>query len=361
MPNTNPNIDQPSRPRSEDRFDLDQMVEWLRDHGVALDAPVTLRQFRGGASNLTFALDGTSQSVVLRRPPPGTKARSAHDMGREVKVLRGLSCHVPVPKVLAACDDETVFGFPFYVMERLRGIILRQDLPAGLTLTPEAATRLCSAALNTLVDLHALDVSTTGLDSLGRGAGYCRRQVEGWSKRFEKARTPDAADFTAVMAWLAARIPEDVRTCIIHNDFRFDNLVLDPDRVDHIIGVLDWEMCTLGDPLMDLGGSLAYWVEADDDAVAMLMRRQPTHLPGMLTRQELVDAYFAKSGLEPRPFDFYQVFGVFRLACILQQIYYRWFHKQTQNPMFAPFGDMARYLESRCLQLIAASTVPPLH
>ncbi len=214
---------------------------------------------------------------------------------------------------------------------------------------------LFRSALDRLLALHQLDVDAVGLRDLGRGAGYCRRQVEGWSRRYDKARTPGAAAFDRVMDWLHARIPDDVATCLIHNDYRFDNLVLDPADPTRIIGVLDWEMCTLGDPLMDLGNSLAYWVQADDDAVSMLMRRQPTHLPGMATRQELVDRYLAQSGLGPRPFTFYVVCGIFRLAAILQQIYYRYHHQQTRNPAFASFGEMARYLEGRCLQLIDAA------
>jgi aminoglycoside phosphotransferase (APT) family kinase protein len=352
-------LDQAKPPRAEDQLPVGRICDWLRTEGVDLGDSVQLRQFRGGASNLTYALVAPDRSVVLRKPPPGTKARSAHDMSREVRVLNALSGSLPVPRVLAHCPDPALIGEEFYVMERLEGIILRQDLPRGLSLTPGQCRGLCEAALDTWVQLHQLDPARLGLDTLGRGAGYCRRQIEGWSRRYTKALTPGAASFDKVMQWLHDRIPapdEDTAACIIHNDYRFDNLVLDPADPTRIIGVLDWEMCTLGDPLMDLGNSLAYWVQADDDAVSMLMRRQPTHLPGMLTRDELVAAYFARSGLAPRPVDFYVVYGIFRLAAILQQIYYRYHHGQTRNPTFAAFGDMARYLEGRCLQRIETAS-----
>ena len=348
-------LDQPRETRDEDQLPIGVVREWLQGQGVHLGADLVLRQFRGGASNLTYALESSTGSVVLRKPPRGTKARSAHDMGREVRVLRALAGALPVPRVLAHCTDASILGEEFYVMERLEGIILRQDLPRGLELTPRQTRELCEAALDTWVQLHALDPTSIGLSSLGRGPGYCRRQIEGWSRRYARAMTPGAASYEEVMRWLQDRTPEDVATCLIHNDYRFDNLVLDPENPTRIIGVLDWEMATLGDPLMDLGNSLAYWVQADDDAVSMLMRRQPTHLPGMMTRDELVTAYYRQAGLDDRPIAFYAVYGIFRLAAILQQIYYRYHHGQTRNPAFAAFGDMARYLEGRCQQLMAAS------
>lgn len=352
-------IDQPRSVRAEDRLDLAAICGWLATDRPDLAEHPSQQQFAGGASNLTYLLRWPHTELVLRTAPPGTKAKSAHDMGREVRVLRALNGRFAVPDVVAHCVDPSVIGREFYVMERLRGLILRQDLPEGLELSPEQGRSLCDAALDALVQLHGLPVSELGLSDLGRGEGYVRRQVEGWSRRYRKARTPDAASFEGVMAWLDAHQPEDVATVLIHNDWRFDNLVLDPADPTHILGVLDWEMCTLGDPLMDLGGSLAYWVQADDEAPLQMMRLQPTHLPGMRTRDEVVARYLARSGLADRvdSFDFYLVFGVFRLAGIAQQIYYRYFHKQTTNPRFASFVHIVGYLETRCEQLIAAARV----
>jgi len=353
-------IDQPKAVRDEDRLDLQAVTAWLQGavpERTELHAIPEQRQFRGGASNLTYLLTWPEHTLVLRTAPKGTKAKSAHDMGREVRVLTGLAGHFPVPVVVAHCTDDAVIGREFYVMERLEGLILRQDVPPGLTLSEADARTLCETWLDNLLALHQLDPAAVGLSTLGRGHGYVGRQVAGWSKRFRRARTPDAPSFESVMTWLDDHQPEDIATCLIHNDWRFDNLVLDADDPATVLGVLDWEMATLGDPLMDLGGALAYWVQADDAAPMLLMRRQPTHLPGMMTRDELVARYLERAGLTHRvpSFRFYEVFGLFRLAVILQQIYYRYFHKQTTNPLFAGFVHMATFLEQRCIARIAAT------
>jgi aminoglycoside phosphotransferase (APT) family kinase protein len=350
-------VDRPRAVRDEDRFAVAPVAAWLREQGVPLSDDARLEQFPGGASNLTYRLDDGRQRLILRRPPRGVKARSAHDMGREVRVLRALAGKVPVPRVLAFCQDEAVLGADFYVMEPIEGVILRQDLPPGLELSPTQAAALGEALVAQLAALHALDPAELGLADLGRGPGYPRRQIEGWADRYEKARTPDAAPFTAVVDWLRARTPADAvagdgRQVLIHNDWRFDNLILDPADPTRVIGVLDWEMATLGDPLMDLGNSLAYWVEADDEAALQLMRRQPTHLPGMPTRAALVARYGQLTGLPTDGFRFCEVYGLFRLAVILQQIYLRYSLGQTRNPAFAHFGAAAAWLEQRCLQRI---------
>jgi len=354
-----PLIDQPRSVRDEDRLDLSAIMDWLASAlptRPELHAQPEQRQFPGGASNLTYLLSWSDTQLVLRTAPPGTKARSAHDMGREVRVLQGLAGHFPVPAVIAHCTDEAVMGREFYLMNRVEGLILRQDLPQGLSLPAPQARTLCETWLDHLLTLHQLDPAAAGLSELGRREGYVRRQVVGWSKRYRQARTPDAPDFESVMAWLDANQPEDVSTCLIHNDWRFDNLVLDPSDPTRVLGVLDWEMSTLGDPLMDLGSALAYWVQADDPPPMHLMRRQPTHLPGMPQRAELVERYLARAGLtdEIPSFLFYEVFGLFRLAVILQQIYYRFFHKQTSNPIFSGFVHMAAFLEQRCLARLVA-------
>jgi aminoglycoside phosphotransferase (APT) family kinase protein len=277
-------------------------------------------------------------------------------MRREFEVQRALAPVFPyVPEMLAFCDDMAVLGCEFYVMRRIAGIIPRANLPRGVTLAPEAARRMCLSVLDRLVELHAVDVKAAGLAALGRGAGYARRQVDGWSDRYGRARTWNVPSFARVIAWLKASTPEDVATCLIHGDYRLDNVVLDPADLTRVVGILDWEMATLGDPLMDLGNSLAYWVEAGDDALIRSLRRQPTHLPGMLTRREVVSAYFARTGLAPRDFTFYEVYGLFRLAVIAQQIYYRYFHRQTRNPAFKHFWILVNYFDWRCRSIIKRS------
>jgi aminoglycoside phosphotransferase (APT) family kinase protein len=206
-----------------------------------------------------------------------------------------------------------------------------------------------------LVELHAVDVPAAGLQEFGRGPGYVERQVTGWSERYRAAKTWNVPSFATVMAWLEQNRPDDVGSCLIHNDWRFDNLVLDPADPARILGVLDWEMATVGDPLMDLGSALAYWIQADDDRLMGLLRRQPTHLPGMLTRREVVERYAERSGRTIDDWTFYEVFGLFRLAVIVQQIYFRYHHKQTRNPAFRHFWIAVNYLDRRCRRLIRGS------
>ncbi|WP_445256206.1 phosphotransferase family protein [Nocardioides aurantiacus] len=343
--------------REEDAFDLDAVRRWLATEGTELGEHVEVQQFGGGASNLTYSLRDGTHDLILRRPPAGQKAKGAHDMTREHRVQEGLAGVFPlVPRMVALCLDESVIGAQFYVMERVDGLIPRRDFPPGVDLDEAQVRQLCTHALDVLVDLHAVDVDATPLAAMNKGDGYVERQVSGWSRRFRDARTDDVGDYEEVMGWLEEHRPADVGHCLIHNDFRFDNLVLDRDDPTRVVGVLDWEMATVGDPLMDLGGTLGYWVQADDDEFFLGFRRQPTTAPGMLTRQEVVDYYLERTGrtLSPEQWRFYEVFGLFRLGVIAQQIYYRYFHGQTTNEVYAGFGPAARYLEQRCRAIIAA-------
>ena len=346
-------VDYPGAVRDEDAFDTAAVHDWLSATVDGLDGTPEVRQYPGGASNLTYLLRYPDRELVLRRPPAGHKAASAHDMRREYRVQKLLRPVYPyVPDVLALCTDHAVLGSDFYVMERVEGIILRGDLPAGLTLSEQDARTLAFRTFDRLIELHEVDPAAAGLSDLGKGAGYVERQVRGWSDRYRKARTPDSPDGAEVTAWLAANQPDDVRICVIHNDFRFDNVVLDP-TLD-VVGVLDWEMATLGDPLMDLAGSMAYWIQADDDETAQLSRRQPSHLPGMPTRRELVAYYCDRMGLSADNWVFYEVFGWFRLGVIMQQIYYRFHSGQTHNPAFKGFPKFVEYLDARCRRAIGA-------
>lgn len=350
-------IDRPAALRAEDALDAATVDAFLKERVAGLEGRPEIAQYPGGASNLTYLLRYPGRDLVLRRPPPGTKAKSAHDVLREARVMAALKPVYPyVPEVVALSEDPTLLGDDFYVMERLEGIILRRDIPPALGLDAARTRRLCLAMLDRLIELHGIDAEAAGLGGLGKGAGYVRRQVDGWSERWRRALTEDVAPIPDVLDWLdRAAPPREVAIRLIHNDYRFDNVVLDPDDPLRIVGVLDWEMATLGDPLMDLGGALAYWVEAGDDDVFQANRRQPTNAPGMLTRDEVAAYYGERTGFPVENLDFYRVFGLFRLAVIIQQIYKRFALKETTNPRFAGYGAVVNDLGRRCREMIARS------
>ncbi|WP_109124085.1 phosphotransferase family protein [Dyella sp. C11] len=347
--------DQARPVRDEDAFDMANVDAFLKQHIDGLQGTPSVKQFPGGASNLTYLLIYDNRELVLRRPPRGAKAKSAHDMMREARVMAALknSYHY-VPAILARCDDESIIGQDFYVMERLHGTILRRDLPAELGLERDGVHALCLGFVDRLIELHQVDATQPGLQELGRGEGYIARQVSGWNERWRQAATEGSDPCEDVIAWLTSQQPaKDNASCVVHNDFRFDNVVLSPDNPLTIIGVLDWELATVGDPLMDLGSSLAYWVQADDDPIFQSFRRQPTHEAGMLTRGEVVAYYGERTGMDVSHWRFYEIFGLFRLMVIIQQIYRRFALGQTTNPQFTGFGDAAKYMGMRCRRLMA--------
>jgi len=334
--------------REEDRFDVAAMHAWLRGY-VGFDELPEVMQFRSGASNLTYLLKYPGRELVLRRPPVGMKAASAHDMKREFLIQSRLQPVYPlVPSMVALCDDQSVIGSDFYVMDRVVGDIFRRDIPESVTAADVSV--MADSLINGLVQLHAVDASI--LSELNKGPGYVQRQVEGWSKRYRNALTDDVPNGEKVMAWLDANRPDDVDSCVIHGDWRIDNVVFDLEQA-RIVGVLDWELATVGDPLMDLGSALAYWVDRDDEPAFASLRRQPSHLPGMPTREEFVARYVQLSGRACADFTFYEVFGLFRLAVIIQQIWARYRAGQTTNPAFAGFGDAVNTLINRAEGKIA--------
>ena len=328
--------------REEDRFDIAKMHAWLRPF-INQDQLPEVKQFRSGASNLTYLLSYPDRELVLRKPPVGTKAASAHDMNREFLIQSRLQSVFPlVPKMIALCQDQSVIGSDFYVMEYVEGQIFRRDIPEGITSSDVSV--MADSLINGLVQLHAVDSSI--LAELNKGNGYVQRQVDGWSKRYRNALTDDVPTAEKLMAWLSANQPNDIDSCIIHGDWRIDNVVFDLEN-SRIKGVLDWELATVGDPLMDLGSALAYWVDRDDEAAFASLRRQPSHLPGMPTRDEFVQRYLELSGRKCNDFTFYEVFGLFRLAVIIQQIWARFRLGQTTNPAFAGFGAAVNTLINR--------------
>ncbi|UPK74877.1 phosphotransferase family protein [Nocardioidaceae bacterium SCSIO 66511] len=336
--------------RHEDAFDVSAVAAWLDDE-VGIAGVPTVEQYRGGASNLTYLLGYPDGSLILRRPPAGAKAGGAHDMVREYTVQSRLKPKFQyVPDMIALCTDEDVIGSQFYVMERIPGVVLRANLPDGYALSRDDAGALASVFVDRFVDLHRIDPRAVDLVDLGKGDGYVSRQVTGWTDRYRKAMTPGAPDFEPIASWLEAVQPADVDSCVIHNDYRLDNLVLD-EGLTKIRAVLDWEMATIGDPLMDLACALAYWVQSDDPPGMLGLRRQPSHLPGMPTRADIFEYYCLRMELSPDAWPFYEVYGIFRLAVILQQIYYRYHLGQTSNPDFAGFGATVEYLHGRCQEI----------
>ncbi len=323
-----------------------KMTAFIRDEIQGLEGPVVIQQFPHGHSNLTYLISAGERQMVLRCPPRGTKAKTAHDMGREFRILSALEKVYPYcPKPLVYSEDESILGSPFYLMERIQGIIVRRDFPDRMNMTPDNTTRLFKTLLQVQYELHAIDFEHIGLGDFGKPQGYVKRQVEGWSRRYRAARTPDVPDGETVINWLLEIMPPDTdRPAIIHNDFKFDNVILDPENSSKIIGVLDWEMATLGDPLMDLGSSLGYWVEPTDPPEMQPWRMGPTNAPGALTRRQMKAHYEALSGRTIENFSFYYGFGLFRLAAIVQQIYYRYYHGQTKDKRFKSFASSVQAL-----------------
>lgn len=343
--------------RTEDSFDLGALEQWMKGQGIAFTGGLQAKQFKGGASNLTYLIsDSADQQWVMRTPPHGTKAASAHDMGRESRVLTALSPHLrQAPDVVGYCSDPSVLGREFYLMEYISGNILSHNVPEEVCPNPESVRALCESMVDALAALHRVDIHQTGLVELDKGPGYVARQISGWSTRYRAARTSDVPDAEALMMWLEANQPPDVAHVLIHGDWRFDNLVVDSNA--KIIGILDWEMATVGDPCMDLGAAMAYWVQEDDTPDFKILRLQPTDVPGMLTRSEVVQRYSDSMTPEVQEslrnnWQFYEVYGLFRLAVIVQQIWARYSSGATTNPQFAGYGSVATMLINRSQSLI---------
>lgn len=328
--------------RKGEEIDVDRLAAFLRRVLPELTGDVSVGQFPGGHSNLTYLVRVGESELVLRRPPFGNRVKTAHDMGREYRILSRLSAAFPVaPHALAHCEDDSVLGAPFYVMRRCRGIVLRgRTLPGGMVMTPDAIRRLGEAFTDTLADLHKVDVAAAGLADLGKPAGYVERQVRGWIKRYSDAKTDEIPEMVEVAEWLegelAGGLPESA-PALIHNDYKFDNLVLDPNDPEKVVGVLDWEMATYGEPLMDLGTAIAYWTEASDPDEVKMLPFGPTMLDGSLTRRDLVARWAERTGRTPARLDFFHAFAHFKTAVVAQQIYWRFKNGHTTDQRFASF------------------------
>jgi aminoglycoside phosphotransferase (APT) family kinase protein len=335
-------IDRAAPVRRGEALDIDNLERYLCDHLPGARGPLVIEQFPSGYSNLTYLLRLGEQELVLRRPPFGAAIKSAHDMGREFRVLSGLSTvYTKAPRPLLYCDDETIIGAPFYLMVRLHGVILRGGSPAAAELTPALMRRIGGAVIDNLAAIHAVDYAAAGLGALGRPEGYGARQIEGWTKRYRAAQTDDLSDVEALVAWLATHVPPERGATLIHNDYKLDNLMLNPADLGEIVAVLDWEMCTIGDPLMDLGTTLGYWIEPGDPPVLQAMLGLAAS-PGNLSRREVVERYAVVSGRAVETPVFYYLYGVFKIAVIVQQIYARYRRGDTQDARFARLLDVVR-------------------
>ena len=326
-------IDSPKDVRPGEEIDLARLRPWLTRQG--LEGDMEVEQFPRGHSNLTYLLRVGRREFVLRRPPFGSNVKSAHDMSREVRILTAVEPFYPqAPRVVASCDDVAVMGGPFYLMERIRGLILRGAM-LKVALPPKGVRALCESFVDNLAALHAIDWRAAGIE--GRPEGYVLRQVEGWTRRWREAKTDDVPEVDEIAAWLAARIPLEGGATLIHNDFKYDNLVLDADEPTRIRGVLDWEMATIGDPLMDLGTALGYWVEQGDDDALKSFAFGPTFAPGSLTRAELAALYGERTGRDVSNMLFHVCFALFKTAVVAQQIYARYKRGATRDERFASF------------------------
>lgn len=339
--------------REGEQLDLSRLEPWLRERFPHAAGPLFVEQFPSGHSNLTYFVQLGDLELVLRRPPFGSEVKSAHDMGREFRVLSKLhTVFTPAPQPLAQCDDGSVLGAPFYVMQRFRGVILRRDPPPGLDIRPEAAARLSESFIDTLADLHQVDYESIGLGDLGKPQGYVERQVNGWIKRYSGSQTDELPEVDPVARWLSENMPRESGAALIHNDYKFDNVVLGPSDITQVIGVLDWEMSTLGDPLMDLGTAISYWINPDDPDDLQLIRWGPTTLPGMYTRTQLVDRYAHRTGRTPHDMVFYLAYAYFKTAVIAQQIYYRYHKGLTKDERFGFFIEATKILLRAALRTI---------
>lgn len=352
-------VDQAYAVREGEELDLIVLCEHLRPVlGTLVDA-LQVKQFPGGYSNLTYLLSSGHHKWVLRRPPFGSKVKSAHDMGREFKILTALEKVFPyAPKPIHFCDDPAVLGCDFYLMSYIEGLVIRREYPAGFNLSPQQVRQQFFALFDVLGELHSVNLQQAGLTEFGKPEGYVTRQVDGWSKRYVAALTSDAPDFGPVMDWLRDKMPAESGVVgIIHNDYKLDNVIWSVDDPMKVIGVLDWEMATVGDPLMDLGCTLGYWAEADDPAFFRQFRAMPSDEPGAPTRAEIVTRFSERTGIAVDNIDFYFCFGLFRLAGIGQQIYYRYAQGLTKDQRFARLIDKVHSLRQMCELVISRSTL----
>lgn len=341
--------------RSDEHFDAVRVAKFLRASGLDI-GELEVEQFPAGQSNLTYLLRSGTWEGVLRRPPLGPVAPRAHDMPREFQILRRLHPRFPLaPEVYVLCEDASVIGAPFYVMERRRGLVLDQEFPAGWEPSDELHRAIAESLVEVLVELHAVDWQAAGLGDIGHPDGYMRRQVSGWIDRFSRVRTADMPGVDALTRWLVDRLPESPAPTMIHNDYKLNNVRLDSADPRRLTAVLDWEMATVGDPLSDLASLVVYWTEPGETDASFGGLQSVTSEAGFPSRSEMVQLYARLSGRDVSALDWYVAFAYFKIGVIIQQIYYRWYRGQTHDARFASHGEVANSLVQRAVALAGAS------
>jgi aminoglycoside phosphotransferase (APT) family kinase protein len=341
--------------RAGEELDEARLSAFIASHLRPDTGSFAIEQFPAGSSNLTYLIKTGWQEFVLRRPPFGNTVKTAHDMHREFSVLSKLSeIYPPAPRPLVFCDDLSVIGSEFYLMERRRGLIIRGELDQSgindpslvekFNSSPSYQAEVCRSFIRNLAALHALDYTAAGLGDIGKPEGYPRRQVEGWTKRYLNARTDEWPELEAAIKWLNENIPCESGASLVHNDYKFDNVMLDPDDLTNIVAVLDWEMVTIGDPLMDLGTTLGYWIGREGGPDILNMPFNPRVLRESISKRELADMYAEASGSDVSNVLFYYVFGLFKIAGIVQQIFARYVKGFTKDERFAHFDQFVAAL-----------------
>ncbi len=355
-------LDQTAPVRSGEELNKNALLNYLNNQFGKKETHLEIKQFPSGFSNLTYLLSFAGEEIVLRRPPLGAKIKSGHDMGREYRVLYGLGAiYEKVPEVLSYCDNDSVLGAPFYIMRRVQGVILRPNIRPKEWPSSSTMQGISQSLVKTLAELHRINYTDAGLSDLGHPDGYVERQVYGWIKRYTKSKTNDLKEVDQVARWLETNHTASADVALIHNDFKYDNVVLDPQDLTSIVAILDWEMCTLGDPLMDLGTSLGYWVNPEDPEWLKELALSPTLIPGNLTRSEVAALYFKEMDRTMPDLVFYYVFGLFKIGVIVQQIYYRYHHGLTKDERFANLIHAVKGLAIHALQVIEKKRLDDLY
>jgi aminoglycoside phosphotransferase (APT) family kinase protein len=339
--------------RASEQLDWRALEDYVRPrlaemprHDSPVDAPLIVEQFPGGHSNLTYLLCFGEREFVLRRPPFGPVAPKAHDIAREYHILTAVHPVYPLaPRPFLLCEDAAVIGSIFYIMERRHGIVVRAVEPPQIANQPSERRRASVAMIDALARLHAVDIQAHGLVSLGKPTGFVERQVKGWISRWHGSQTSDVPEMDSIAAWLAKRLPRDpLRPTLVHGDFKLDNAMFDPVDIGRLVAVFDWEMSAVGDPLVDLGILLCYWVHTATTSSPRDSVSSVTHHPGWFTRAELLDRYAEQTRLDLSDIRFYEVFAIFKLAVVLQQIFYRYDRGQTDDPRFAELDRRVAWL-----------------
>lgn len=332
--------------RQGEELPKEKIERFIREHISGIpDEPLLVEQFPAGHSNLTYLLRCGNWEAVLRRPPFGPVAPKSHDMKRESGILSLIHARFPLaPQPYVFCDDASVLGAPFYVMERRRGLVLDQRWPDGIAYTPQLGRRISEAVVDTLVSLHAIDWQTAGLAAIGHPEGFMERQVQGWIGRYERAKTADLPLAEEIAKWMLRHLPNSPSATLIHNDFKLNNMIVSPADLAQVVAVVDWEMATIGDPLSDVAITVSYWNEATDREQLQDVLESVTMLPGFFTRREFLERYAAKSGRSLEHIDFYMTYAYYKVAVICQQIYARWKNGQSQDPRFERLGKTVEHL-----------------